>query len=261
MHKPILKGTSGVNTPLVDFNMIFDLDYSIILIIYKYYFDTNIFSKSFFSKCESIRDLVKLCINRTDVNPLYMIANDNIEKETLDDLYNQFLTDSKALKEIDENIMITKFYHLIKMYKLSGDIETTILYHNDFQKQLLDQYPVTKKTNKVHIDNLDCTKYNQFYIKYGCETDKYNITNPLKKISEGAEEDTIYIANYPFNKIETRTEENLFEILSASINEYTDRLSDRGNLIRFISTYDMRDVYYDEYMKMMEGEEEEDDES
>ena len=255
MNIPVLKGTSGVNTPLVDFNMIFDLDYSILVVIYKYYFDTSIFNESFFNNIHTVRDLVKLCINREDVNPLYMTSD--IDKDTLDDLYNQFLTDSESLEKIEEYIMVTKFYQLIKMFNSSGDIDTTILYHNDFQKKLLDKYRVTKSTKKVRSDKVDYTKYNQFYLKYGCITDKYNISNPLAQLSDYAEENTIYLADYPFNKITSRTDKDMFEILSASINEYTDKLVDRGNLFRFISTYDMRDVYYDEYIKMTEGDEDE----
>ena len=262
MHVPILKGTSGVNTPLVDFNMIFDLDYTIIVVVYKYYLDPTIFNKALFDTIESVRDLVKLCINRKEVNPLYIIANDNINKSVLDDLYNQFLTDPKSLEEIEANLMATKFYELITMFKSSGDINTTILYHNDFEKKILDKYPVTVSVPKVHIDEVKCKKYNQFYIKYGCKTDKYKIGNPLEKISKEAEETSVYIADYPFNKITTKTNENMFEILSPSLNEFTERIIEMGNLIRFTSIYDMRDVYYEEYMQsMMEDEEEEDDES
>jgi len=259
MRAPVLKGTSGVNTPLVDFNMIFDLDYTIIVVVYKYYLDTNIFNKELFDTIYSVRDLVKLCINRKEVNPLYIIANENIDRTVLDDLYNQFLTDPQSLKEIEDNLMITKFYELLAMFKSSGDINTTILYHNDFEKKILDKYPITASISKVHIDKVNCKDYNQFYIKYGCKTDKYKISNPLEKISNEAEETTIYIANYPFNKITTKTNENMFEIVSASLNEFIERINDKGNLIRFTGIYDMRDVYYDEYMQSLTEDEEEDD--
>ena len=77
----IASRANGKMAPLISFNTIFDIDVGLIQLIYDEYLDPKVFNIDIFNK--SLKDIIKLLYFRTEKNPLYLFANDNISKENL----------------------------------------------------------------------------------------------------------------------------------------------------------------------------------
>lgn len=187
--------TSGVMTPLIPFNCIFDTDFGLLVLINKSYFDSSVFSVDFFHKNSTIKDMVKVIYEREEENPLSVCILPE-KKELEDELYNDFI--SKKYEDILRFSMTTEVYNTLELFKLYGDVKATIVCESEIEEQFLKKFKVTKNMQTIRIDELkEVNFYQQFFFK--SINDFY-----CNMISEFIDTKAVYIADYKFNIDENR---------------------------------------------------------
>ena len=188
--------TLGVLNPLISFNCLIDTDFGLLVLIAQKFFDTSIFSEEFFNENSSIMTLQDTVYNRKEKNPLLLCMK---SERYSDEYYNQFM--NEEYDSILERSMITDLVNNLGIMENSGAI-FSILCKNESEIKLLDNIKELSKYNKVLIDDLDLSMFNQIFIKsyddYGM--DKLKGINMLDK--------HIYIARYKFNETKNLNEKD-----------------------------------------------------
>lgn len=189
---PNIGNISGVLTPLIPFDCIFDLDFGLLRLIRFKYFDTDIFSKDFFENNDSVVDILSRLYLREHQNPLLMILKEQ-NVEVAQSLYDDFI--SKRYEEIVNLSMSTEIFELIRSFLYSGEIKPTIVYRNEIELQFLKGIHSIEKVNKISIDNLlkqdNFNLYQQFFFK---DIDNYY----LNKLKDHIKSCTVYIGGYKY---------------------------------------------------------------
>lgn len=176
MSKESLFG--GVNlklAPLISFYSIIDTDFGLINLIYDQYLDETIFKKDFFNK--TTIDIVREIYNRRDINPLYLIAKEEVSRELLDQYYKEFI-ENKIVDILNYSIS-TEIINLIEDFNQSKDVISTILCYNKSQIDLLDNEPKLADNKKILLTSLndrEKDKYIHFFFKNVDEVE------PFKKL-------------------------------------------------------------------------------
>lgn len=181
--------TNMIMTPVLDFHCLFDIDFSILYLIRKKYYDISVFSKDFFENNKSIVNIVKQLSEREDKNPLRLCTYNS---DDADSLYKEFL--EKNYDEVLAHIMRTEVYNLMNGFKL-GDIKPTIYCHNEAEVKFCNTLIFT--ANLPVITEKDLTPqtisiYQQWFLKYIDE-------GLIEKIYDKVSINSIYVASYPFN--------------------------------------------------------------
>ena len=199
---------SGANykmAPLISFLSIFDFDIGLIKLIYDSYLDTKVFDKSFFER--PLIDIIKDLYFRKEENPLYLFSNN--DKKELNLFYNQFCYRCK--NEILDRVLTTDIINLISLFINNKEIQVSILYYSEKQKEIIDDQPELQKLNKIHISQIQ--KYDdyfsQVYLKHLWEINKF--------VENEFYDKTFYISDFGPNLNEAqddfKKDDNLYELL------------------------------------------------
>ena len=228
----MINSSTGVNSVLIDFNMIIDTDFGLLTLIDREYLDNEVFSVDWFNQHHIIKELVKALYEREERNPLSeVVLKEKVSYDTIEQLYSEFISTKKTYNEILNLSMVTEIYNLIESFKSTGDINIGIVCNNQEELDFLNTLKVTKPITKFLLFDLSpqiISKYNQFYIKY---TDSML----TKFISDIITTKTVYFANYKFNINDEKK--------TVNINKYTDRISANMNNLGVIDIYNKNNFF------------------
>lgn len=160
----IISGPNRKMAPLISFNTIFDIDVGLIQLIYDEYLEPKVFNVDTFNK--SLKDIIKLLYYRTEKNPLYLFANNNISRDVLDQYYKEFTT--KCMDDILSRVVSTEVINMIQLFVSSKEISPSILYYSEKQKEILDGEPILQRIPKISFKELNSStinSFNQFFFK------------------------------------------------------------------------------------------------
>jgi hypothetical protein len=149
---------------LIDFNCIVDTEIGMINLIKDKYLDDSVFNKDIIMG--SLESIILLLIERKDPNPLYLFANDNIDRKDLDDYYREFMT--QEYNSVLKYSITTGLSNLIYLFKTEPGIHVTFLCESNVEKQLLLSIEDFKECNIVLYDDntIDFSQYSTYYFKY-----------------------------------------------------------------------------------------------
>lgn len=215
---PGISNISGVISPLITFDCIFDTDFGLLKLIRNEYFDKKVFSFDFFFQNDKTKDMITSLYLRSEKNPLSLCINSEYKKEA-DNLYEEFMKDK--YDKIVEYSMPTEIYNLIEALNLSGESNPTILYSRKEELSILNSHNVTKNTQKISINEItDVEPFNQFYFK--------DIDNQyLDYLAKYIRSDSVYFGYYNYN----------MEDGNIKVNKNVSILSINRNSIYLIDIY------------------------
>lgn len=211
---------------LIDFNTLVDTEIGLFELIRREYLDPDVFNVELLNS--DIKKLLSLLITREEVNPLYLIANDNIDRKDLDDYYKEFI----ETKYIDILIysVTTEMERLIALSKSEPSVHVTFLCNSKAEIDLL-KFINGLKDIKYHAilskDINDVSIYTSYYFKY--------ITDDLSKY-------IFKFKNYYFSSYKLNFDNEMKFIK----REYIDKINSMGGEIYMMDLYNR---------KFFEGEE------
>ena len=214
---PLINESFTAANPLISFNSIIDLDIALIdyIVVENRVIDTSIISdKSYFQFLSEI-------YMRKYKNPLYYFSKSEKDKADLDALYKSIMQD----KEVDilKHSIATEVYNLLLEFYNEPDINPTILYYTDAQKDYIEDETYLQKIDHVSLQEAKENMYSQFFFKDIEEID------PFKA---GMKNSTIYFASSGLNL----NDKNEDIIMS---NEDIASLLYRNNRINLYDMYNM----------------------
>lgn len=170
MNKGVIQ--SERMTPLISFYTIFDVDFGLINLIFSKYLSPTVFNKSYFENKETI-DIVVDLYGRENENPLYKIANDNIDKKILDGYYQEFLSTKED--DIYSCCITTSVLNMVDSFITSQIIKPNILCYNDIQVKYVKDEPILKPcpiimSNELKSDTV-INSFDQYFFKSVKEVD------------------------------------------------------------------------------------------
>lgn len=194
--------TNSKLTPIIPFDLIVDTDYGLIQLIKEKYFDRSVFNGVIEAE---IKQIIYFLYSRKNINPLSEFVLEEIDKDTMDSLYKEFI--EKEYVSILKRSITTDFYNLVKLFNSSdGAITPIILCKNELEESYvnkLSRIQEIKPPLNVLIgdyNDIDISPYDPIYFKYYTDTlkvlDKLNGKN-------------LYIANYEFNFQYTKEENRI----------------------------------------------------
>lgn len=179
--------SDAVLHPLIPYDLVFDLDVSLIRLIKNQYNDPDMFDTKVLNEY-TIQNWIYLLIHRDDPNPLTILMEPGPEA---DELYRDFL--DKKMKELCEFRLRTNLFTAILYMQQSSSIFPTIWCKNEYQEKVLLEYKNKYNLNytlESHITKIDVDIYDPLYIK--------NIRE-LLLIKKNVKRKNLYIADYGFN--------------------------------------------------------------
>lgn len=157
-------GANAKLAPLISFDTIVDTDFGLINLIYTNYLDKSVFDVNFF--LDNTKNIIAKLYLRKDINPLYTIAKNDIDKQRLDDYYNEFLFSKKS--DIYDMSITTEILNMIQTFNKSQEIIPTILCYNEDQIRALEEEDDLINNQKVLLSSLtrkDKESFSQFFFK------------------------------------------------------------------------------------------------
>lgn len=165
-----MSGVGGITSaPLINFNVIIDEDLSLLSYIIRDVRNEDVFDLDKVDKMTYI-DMVKEIYHRKYNNPLYFLMKDEKDKEFLDQCYKEFMDKPDFLSEFS---IATDAYTMLENFVKSGEIYTTIIYKNDYEKEVIDNDPVMKKADSIYIENIDLQRYTQIFFYRFQEAERF----------------------------------------------------------------------------------------
>ena len=148
---------------LIDFNCYVDTEVGLIRLIQEKYLDEKVFNVDLLKS--NLRVIIKMLIERKELNPLYLFSNDDISRDDLDDYYKEFM--KTEYDNILSRSVTTEISHLVELFKSEPNIHVTFLCYNEKEKDLLEKEK-SLKNRKIILDsdNVDFSKFTQYYFKY-----------------------------------------------------------------------------------------------
>ena len=201
---------------LIDFNCYIDTEIGLIRLVQNKYLDSRVFNKKILSS--GSRNILLSLIERKELNPLYVIANDNISKEDLDDYYKEFM--ETEYESILNYSYITEMENLINLFKTEPSIHVTFLCNSELEANLIRSLKTLSiKYNIIfRDDNNDKSKYSTYYFKY-VNDDLLDYIFPFK--------------NYYFSKYKL----NFNDELDFERRDYIDVINKMGGEVRIMDLY------------------------
>jgi hypothetical protein len=148
---------------LIDFDCYMDTELGLIRLIKNKYFDKSVFNEDKLN--QDTRSIILSLIDRKEINPLYLFANDNISKDDLDDYYFQFMTEEYG--NILKYSVTTEIKSLINLFSTENGIHITILCNDEREKIILENDETLNDCKIILFnDNIDFSKYTVYYFKY-----------------------------------------------------------------------------------------------
>ena len=147
---------------LIDFNCYIDTEVGLIRLIQEKYLDEKVFNTDLLRL--NLRVIIKMLMERKEVNPLYLFANEDISRKDLDDYYQQFM--GEEYDSILSRSVTTEIKHLVELFKSEPSIHVTFLCHNQKERNLLIKDQSLKGRNFIlDTDNIDFSMFTQYYFK------------------------------------------------------------------------------------------------
>lgn len=149
---------------LVDFGCYVDTEVGLIRLIRDKYRDEKVFD---IDKLDtSINQIILSLIDRQNINPLSVIANEDTNQEDLLDYYIQFYTEE--YDEILKRSVTTELKSLFNLFKSETSINVTFLCESENEERII-RSDEDLNNCKVYIpsrDNIDFSKYTAFMFKF-----------------------------------------------------------------------------------------------
>ena len=161
----IMNGTKNKLVPLISFYSIFDIDFGLINLICNEYLDKSVFNIDLI-KSKDTKSIISLLYNRKDNNPLYCIANKDIDKNILDKYYEEFI--DRKIQDIYNLSITTEVLNMIQKFNESQEITPIILCYSQEQIDVANEEPVLENNQKILFDNIrkkDLDTISQLYFK------------------------------------------------------------------------------------------------
>lgn len=184
--------TSTTLTPIIPFNLIVDTDFGLIQLIKEKYYDKSVFTAVLEAEREQI---IYFLYSRKNINPLSEFIHEEIDQDTIDSLYNEFI--EKEYDNILKRSTTTDFYNLVKIFNNSdGAINPIILCKNESEELFVNKLSKVEEINPPlstlvgDYNDIDISAYDPIYFKY--YTDSLKVLDKLYGKN-------LYIANYEFN--------------------------------------------------------------
>lgn len=171
----ILDDTGGAIrlAPLISFNTLVDTDMGLLNYVYNEYDNERYFDFSLFNDYQK---LIEKVYKRRSSNPLYCIMKNKNDKTFLDECYKEFLSEKE--EEILGYSITTQMRQVITAFKeySSKRVIPTILYYDDYQKEILDNEEYLKGVNfaKAPVSMKSRQNYDSFYIKTISEAEPFS---------------------------------------------------------------------------------------
>jgi len=173
---------------LINFDCYVDTEVGLIRLIRENYLDERVFNKD--KILGDIRSIILALIERKEFNPLYLFANEGIDKKDLDDYYEQFM--AEEYDKILSLSVTTELKSLLNLIKTEKSIHITFLC-NDIREAdiLMNDNNIKEWTNITLSDNKikDFSVYTAYYFKY-INNNIFKYIYPYK---------TYYFSNYRIN--------------------------------------------------------------
>lgn len=177
-----------VLTPVIPFDLIYDMDYGLMHLIKEKYRDSDTFFLGIVDADD--KDLIYQLVNRTNSNPLSICAR-NLSSSDMELLYQDFL--NKEYQTIVDHSIKTNLHKAVNIFCNSGTVTPSILCKNEIEENtILNDHELkgcTVLLNKDGYANFDTDLYDPIYFK--CFSDALRCRTLDAK--------NIYIANYRFN--------------------------------------------------------------
>ena len=159
------------STPLVSFECLVDTDIGVIRYCLNEFPNPTYFNLEKMNKLNKL-ELIGLEYKRKEKNPLLVASNDNLldqDKEFLDECYKEII--ETKYQDVLSYSYYTQFVELIKLFKDSGDINPTILYNNEYQKEIIENHPIMKQfpivsMSEINSGDINPDMFSQFYFRY-----------------------------------------------------------------------------------------------
>ena len=158
----VVGGAGSKSAPLISFNAIVDIDVGLINLVKRDYLSPSVFDVSKFNIDQN--DIIREVYFRKELNPLVHFAKDKSNTQLLDDYYKEFI-DTK-MKDILDLSTATDVISMIDLFNVSNEINASILYYTEEQKEMLDNEDTFKDNEKVSISSLTSYDLKSIYTQY-----------------------------------------------------------------------------------------------
>lgn len=158
----VVGGAGSKSAPLISFNAIVDIDVGLINLVKRDYLSPSVFDASKFNIDQN--DIIREVYFRKELNPLVHFAKDKSNTQLLDDYYKEFI-DTK-MKDILDLSIATDVINMIDLFNVSNEINASILYYTEEQKEMLDNEDTFKDNEKVSISSLTSYDLKSIYTQY-----------------------------------------------------------------------------------------------
>ena len=175
-------GDSRISLPLISFHAIIDEDMAIIAYILLEMRDESLFDLYKVSDKTYHKILSEIYWGGYK-NPLYYFMKNESDKEKLDEIYNDLITNHED--KILKHGVSTEIYRLIQEFARTPEISPTILCYNDIQINYLTENAELDKITLMNIKDINKNKYTEYYFRNVEEFDEFkdSITNSTVYIS------------------------------------------------------------------------------
>jgi hypothetical protein len=151
--------------PLYNFKTIFDIDFGLIRLIRDEY-RANIFDLSVLDLPD--QELKQKLVDRTDMNPLSICIETDMDGEEMMDLYNQFI--NQRYPDILERSAFTGIGELfVSSPVVLSDITTSVVFSNDLErahlKKKLKEAKIDMEYKEYDQKNMNCKGFDPIVIK------------------------------------------------------------------------------------------------
>jgi hypothetical protein len=171
---------------IFEFEMLFDLDYTLATLIQRYYGKSKYFDTVLEEDPISLRLLL---LTRTEKNPIYILLKPEY-RDSADSLYGEFKEEFSMELYLRRNIYFTEFYKFFSvLIKSDGAVaDIGVIVNNKKEEAIVRELsPLIRVFDSKEIARND---YDALYIK---DKDTVGLITPK------VEGKTIFLANYGFN--------------------------------------------------------------
>ena len=171
---------------IFEFEMLFDLDYTLATLIQRYYGKSKYFDTVLEEDPISLRLLL---LTRTEKNPIYILLKPEY-RDSADSLYEELKEEFSMELYLRRNIYFTEFYKFFSvLIKSDGAVaDIGVIVNNKKEEAIVRELsPLSRVFDSKEIARND---YDALYIKD---------IDPVGLITPRVEGKTIFLANYGFN--------------------------------------------------------------
>ena len=127
-------------------------------------------------------------------NPLYFLMKNDSDKEFLDECYKEFMEHPEFLSRY---AITTDMYELINRFNRAGEIHSTIIYKNKFEKDIIDNNEILSSMLAEPITTIKMENYSQIFLNKLEDARRY-VGNSIKR--------TFYFSSRGSNLTEDKTD-------------------------------------------------------